>query len=57
MWLDYFVQFGVLFLLVNVESSMSAYWTFIRSTLIILAIALAAKFLLNSISIRKSSFT
>lgn len=57
MWLDYFVQFGVLFLLLNVESSMSAYWSFIRSTLIILAIALVAKLLLNSIFIRKSSFT
>ena len=56
-WLDYFVQFGVLFLLLNVESSMAAYWSFVRSTLIILAIALSAKLLLNTMFVRKPSFT
>ena len=56
-WLDYFVQFGVLFLLLNVESSMAAYWSFVRSTLIILAIALSAKLLLSTMFVRKPSFT
>jgi len=56
-WLDYFVQFGVLFLLLNVENSMSAYWTFIRNTLIILVIVLALKLFIGGIYIRKTIFT
>jgi len=56
-WLDYFVQFGVLFLLLNVENSMSAYWTFIRNALIILVIVLALKLFIGVIYIRKTIFT
>lgn len=52
-WLDYFTQFGVLFLLLNVECSMSSYWAFVRSTLIVLIVAYAAKVVVNSMVVRQ----
>ena len=51
-WLDYFTQFGVLFLLLNVECSMASYWSFVRSTLIVLIVALASRWLMSSIFVR-----
>lgn len=55
-WLDYFTQFGILFLLLNVECSMSAYWSFVRSTLIILIVTLSSRFFINSICARQIKF-
>ena len=55
-WLDYFTQFGVLFLLLNVECSMSSYWSFVRSTLIVLAVTLAVRWFMNSIAVRPVNY-
>ena len=54
-WMNYFVQFGVLYLLLNVENSMTQYWAFVRGTLIMLFMAFAFRFVLNGIYIRKNS--
>lgn len=53
-WMDYFVQFGALFVLLNVENSMTQYWSFVRSTVIVLIVAFALRFILNGIYIRKN---
>ena len=53
-WMSYFAQFGALYVLLNVENSMTQYWTFVRSTIILLLIAFAFRFILNGIYIRKS---
>ena len=54
-WMDYFAQFGVLFLILNIENSMSQYWGFVRTTVILLMMAFVLRFILNSIYVRKSS--
>lgn len=56
-WLDYFTQFGVLFLLLNVECSMSSYWFFVRSILIVLIVALVSRWFMNSIFVRQIKFS
>ena len=53
-WMDYFAQFAVLFVLLNVENSMTQYWSFVRSTVIMLAMAFALRFVLNGIYVRKN---
>ena len=53
-WVDYFAQFGALIVLLNVENSMTQYWSYVRSTLIVLAMAFAFRFILNGIYIRKN---
>jgi len=52
-WLDCFVQFGVLFLLINIECSMASYWSFVRSTLIIVIAAVALRLVANSFLVRR----
>lgn len=56
-WVEYFTQFGILFILLNVENSMTQYWSFARSTVIVLVVAFALRFILNGIYIRKNSLT
>ena len=52
-WLDYFVQFGILFLLINIECSMASYWSFVRSALIIMIAAIAFRLVGNSFLVRR----
>ena len=56
-WIVYFAQFGALFVLLNIENSMTQYWTFVRSTLMLLVMAFALRFVMNGIYIRKNSLT
>ena len=56
-WVDCFTQFGILFVLLNVENSMTQYWSFVRSTMIVLIMAFALRFILNGIYVRKNSLT
>ena len=53
-WLEYFVQFGILFVILNVENSMSQYWSFVRNSLIVLVIAFALRLILNGVYFRKN---
>lgn len=53
-WMDYFVQFGVLYVFLNVENSMTQYWSFVRGAILMLAMAFALRFVLNGIYIRKN---
>lgn len=52
-WMEYFVQFGALFWLLNVENSMAQYWSFIRGIFIILLMAFVFRFVMDSFFTRK----
>ena len=54
-WFLYFTLFGILMVLLNIENSMMQYWSFARGMLILLAMTLVARYLVDAVFYRRRS--
>jgi len=54
-WFVYFTLFGVLTVLLNIENSMTQYWSFARGMLILLVVVFAVRYLVDAIFYRGRS--